>query len=140
MNPLQAIEAGQSGLYTLHPPVDLDTVHQKALEQGFHFVHLDAHAVHTKDDFMKLTKTALQFPAHFGENWDALLDMLRDLSWLPATTGYVLLFTGLNHFAEQHPTNYGTALDVLRDAAHFWAERKKNKLPMIILVEQAQQK
>src|SRR5262245_17994548 len=40
---------------------------------------------------------ALQFPAHFGENWDALSDCLTDLEWLPADA-YILCITSALRF------------------------------------------
>ncbi len=36
-------------------------------------------------------KRRLGLPRHFGWNWDALNDALRDLSWLPAGTSQVTL-------------------------------------------------
>jgi hypothetical protein len=36
-------------------------------------------------------KRRLGLPRHFGWNWDALNDALRDLSWLPAGTSRVTL-------------------------------------------------
>lgn len=39
--------------------------------------------VSNKEKLMSVLKEALRFPEHFGQNWDALSDCLRDLSWLP---------------------------------------------------------
>ncbi len=36
-----------------------------------------------KDRLLAGVSDALQFPAYFGANWDALDECLRDLSWLP---------------------------------------------------------
>jgi len=33
----------------------------------------------------------LRFPAYFGWNWNAFLDCMRDLSWIPATRHLVVI-------------------------------------------------
>src|SRR5947209_3617886 len=40
----------------------------------------------------------LKFPAHFGANWDAFADYVRELSWLPAR-GYVIDCADMKHFS-----------------------------------------
>jgi hypothetical protein len=64
---------------------------------------------------------ALQFPAWFGGNWDALEDCLTDLSWAPAP-GYVLLFEGAATIAAD---DRGALQDILASSAEFWAERRR---------------
>ncbi len=39
-------------------------------------------SVSSKTDLFRLFSENLSFPECFGENWDALYDCLRDLSWL----------------------------------------------------------
>lgn len=39
-------------------------------------------SVQSKADLLRLISERLSFPEGFGENWDALYDCLRDLSWL----------------------------------------------------------
>ncbi len=133
MNSLSPIIEAHSGVYRLDSPVNVAEIEQAATQHGLRFFHIDGSGVTNTRGFLQLMKVALQFPAHFGNNLDALLDMLRDLSWLPAN-GYVLLFSGFHSFAEHDKSGYGTALDVLHDAAHFWAERMKNARPMIIFI------
>ncbi len=62
---------------------------------------------------------ALEFPAWFGRNWDALEDCLTDLSWR-AGEGHVLLLGG---HAELPADDLGVLVDVLRAAAGHWAGR-----------------
>lgn len=45
--------------------------------------HVTASA-RTRAELLAAIAAALDFPPHFGRNLDALYDMLRDLSWLPA--------------------------------------------------------
>jgi len=70
----------------------------------------------------------LAFPPYFGENWDALADCLTDLSWAPAE-GYAILLSRLTGLAQQ---DCFTALDVLDEAAIFWAD---NGVPFFVLME-----
>jgi RNAse (barnase) inhibitor barstar len=45
---------------------------------------------------------ALQFPAYFGENWDALDECLADLSWLPADR-YLIAITAAHEVLDRAP-------------------------------------
>ena len=67
-----------------------------------------------KERTLERIAAALEFPAWFGGNWDALEDCLGDLSWLGAR-GYVIVFDGAPPDA--------TLLDILRDTAEVWKAR-----------------
>jgi barstar (barnase inhibitor) len=41
-------------------------------------------AVCTREDLFRTLEQGLKFPDYFGNNWDALIDCLSDLSWLEA--------------------------------------------------------
>jgi RNAse (barnase) inhibitor barstar len=62
-----------------------------------------------------------QWPDEFGHNWDALLDVLRDLSWMPAK-GYVLLFRHADKGWAQNPAVLGVFVEIWLSAAEFWAK------------------
>lgn len=78
---------------------------------------LDLARIDAADEVLESIARALQFPAWFGRNWDALEDCLGDLSWRQGS-GHVLLF-------EAYPRgdDLGVLLDVLRATAQYWAER-----------------
>ena len=40
---------------------------------------------------MRALAAGLKLPKYFGENWDALEECLRDLSWLRAEGGVILI-------------------------------------------------
>lgn len=64
---------------------------------------------------------ALQFPDWFGENWDALLDCLCDLSWC-AADGYLLILDSSRAFDQHDATAFDTLLEVLRETNAFWQD------------------
>jgi RNAse (barnase) inhibitor barstar len=59
---------------------------------------------------------AMNFPAWYGRNLDALYDCLVDLSWQPPGE-HVLVWTGYLEFEAADPDGYHAVLAVLDDAA-----------------------
>jgi hypothetical protein len=88
---------------------------------GIRVARVDLGGASAKDRLIAGIAAALQFPAWFGGNWDALEDCLCDLSWMPAA-GYVLLLEGA---AAAPLVDRGTLVDILAAAAASWAERKR---------------
>ena len=66
---------------------------------------------------------ALEYPdMHgFGRNWDALEDVLNDLSWLHAR-GYALLVHARAFNALAHPDDIATLSDILHAASARWMQ------------------
>lgn len=60
---------------------------------------------------------ALQFPAHFGGNWNALRDVLSDLSWLPAEAYLLVVEDADDVLAEEADEVLATGLGVLAASA-----------------------
>ena len=81
-----------------------------------------AHA-HGKKDFLGAMAAALGFPEHFGGNWDALVDCLRDLSWVGESRGYVIVLEKCRHFHAEHREEFDTATDCLAEAGAFWRDQ-----------------
>lgn len=65
---------------------------------------------------------ALKLPEHFGNNWDALADVLEDREWL-GKTGRVVAIVHSAGYRKEHPTDWKTLEDILAEAAEFWKER-----------------
>jgi RNAse (barnase) inhibitor barstar len=53
---------------------------EEALQNGF--VANIKPGIKSKPELLSCLAQQLQMPNYFGENWDALVDMLGDLSWL----------------------------------------------------------
>ncbi|MER5487943.1 barstar family protein [Streptomyces sp. NPDC002812] len=87
---------------------------------GWVTVRLDLDGVRSKAELMRRCGAALEVPEYFGGNWDALADALRDLSWLPAAPGRLLVVTSWRGYAEGRPADWETLREVLEEAVDFW--------------------
>ncbi len=83
--------------------------------------HLDGTRLAGKADLLRELAKAFAFPSHFGHNWDALIDCLSDLSWLPAK-GYVIVLTSADAFQTADPRAHETLLEVADDIAERWRQ------------------
>jgi len=64
----------------------------------------------------------LKLPDHFGQNWDALADVLEDRDWL-GKHGRAIVLSHASAWRREHPNEAGTLEDILAEAAAFWKER-----------------
>jgi hypothetical protein len=67
--------------------------------------------------------TALGFPGWVGQNWDALEDALRDLSWwVSGARGRAVVVTGWASFGRREAVDAAVLGEVLRSAASSFGE------------------
>lgn len=65
---------------------------------------------------------ALKLPDHFGQNWDALADVLEDRDWV-GKKGRAIVLAHADGFRKSHPADWATLEEILAEAAEFWKER-----------------
>ena len=98
----------------------------------------------TKSGLLGEFSRVLDFPSYFAKNWDAFMDCLTDLQWLPAP-GYVFVILDAEEVLIEHEHEYAIFIDILNEAGRVWgteqdvrpaipfhvllvvAERNKNK-------------
>lgn len=90
------------------------------------FVHIDS-SMELADDFLKSIYYLLRLPEHFGYNWDALYDCLRDLSWISCRK-IIISHDALPRLPEQDLKIY---LEILRDAVLDWKNDEIHDLVVI---------
>ena len=103
----------------------VDELLQAAADAGQHFLYASLTAAQSKQEVLEGIAEAFLFPSHFGKNFDALYDCMTDLvAKAGAQPGFVVVL-------EQIPDNprfdreaREQLLDVFREAADFWGERK----------------
>lgn len=86
-----------------------------------HFVQVSLHGKRERRLMLVEIGKALELPAWFGANLDALYDSLTDLPDRIAAPGYVIVLDGLHQGAQTDEN--AALLDVFRDAAEDFAGR-----------------
>jgi len=80
----------------------------------------------TAAEFFNECGAALQLPNYFGENWDALLECLVDLEWLPGDA-YLLVITEGDRVLDREQKELASLLKVLETAAQDWAQAEDSQ-------------
>jgi RNAse (barnase) inhibitor barstar len=96
-----------------------------AQEAGQHFLYANVADAQSKQEVLERIAEAFTFPMHFGKNLDALFDCMTDLVHRAGQQpGFVVVLEQLPDNARFDRETREQLLDVFRDAADFWAERK----------------
>jgi RNAse (barnase) inhibitor barstar len=103
----------------------VDELQDAAQAAGQHFLYANLTQAQTKQDVMEAIAESFLFPSHFGKNLDALYDCMTDLVHKSgAQPGFVVVLEQLPDNPRFDREAREQLLDVFRDAADFWAERK----------------
>lgn len=96
-----------------------------AAEAGQHFLYANVSSAQSKQEVLEGIAEAFTFPAHFGRNLDALYDCMTDLVHKAGSQpGFVVVLEQLPDNPRFDREAREQLLDVFRDAADFWAERR----------------
>ena len=103
----------------------VDDLMRAAQAEGQHFLYANLGEAQTKQEVLEQIAQAFLFPPHFGKNLDALFDCMTDLVHKAGTQpGFVVVLEQLPDNPRFDREAREQLLDVFRDAADFWAERK----------------
>ena len=90
-----------------------------------HFLYANLTTAQSKQEVLDTIAEAFLFPLHFGKNLDALYDCMTDLVHKAGSQpGFVVVLEQLPDNTKFDRESREQLLDVFRDAADFWAERK----------------
>ena len=96
-----------------------------AQDTGQHFLYANLGQTQTKQEVLEGIAEAFLFPAHFGKNFDALYDCLTDLvNKSGPQPGFIVVLEQIPATAKFDKEAREQLLDVFRDAADYWADRK----------------
>lgn len=97
----------------------------EAAKLGQHFLYAYCGDALTKQQALTTIAEAFHFPRHFGKNFDALSDCLTSLVYKSGQQfGFLVVLEQLPNTQKFDREARETLLDVFRDAADFWAEKK----------------
>ncbi|MDH3208829.1 MAG: barstar family protein [Burkholderiaceae bacterium] len=92
---------------------------------GQHFLYANLSTAQSKQEVLEGIAAAFHFSPHFGKNLDTLYDCLTDLVYKAgAQPGFVVVLEQLPDNPRFDREVREQLLDVFRDAADYWGERK----------------
>lgn len=115
---------------------DLEGLAGSAREHGQFQARISLEGCVSKERLFDALRGALSLPGTFGGNWDALADVLRDLSWVKAS-GYVLLFDHAQDLRQGNQDDFDTLLDILDETSEEWTARDTPFYAFLALPEEA---
>ena len=103
----------------------VDDLMRAASDAGQHFLYANLVETQSKQEVLEKIADAFTFPAHFGKNLDALYDCMTDLVQKSGQQpGFVVVLEQLPDTARFDREAREQLLDVFRDAADYWGERR----------------
>ncbi|WEF33108.1 barstar family protein [Pseudoduganella chitinolytica] len=98
---------------------------EEAGRLGQHFLYAHCNAGLTKQQVLGIIAEAFQFPKPCGKNFDALRETLTEtMAKAGPQTGFLIVLEQLPNTQKFDREARETLLDVFRDAADYWAEKK----------------
>lgn len=103
----------------------LTDLQSEAARLGHHFLYAYCGDATTKHQVLALIASAFHFPRHFGKNVDALSGCLTSMIYKAGRQpGFLVVLEQLPNTPKFDREARETLLDVFRDAADFWADKK----------------
>ena len=92
---------------------------------GHHFLYANLANAQSKQDVLDLLAQQFILPAHFGKNFDALYDCMTDpVHKSGPQPGFIVVLEQIPANAKFDKEAREQLLDIFRDTADYWAERK----------------
>lgn len=121
-NLLQAVRPNIVQSIRAFRPQDLQAT---AVRQGYHFLYANLAHAQSKPEVLEAIARQFTFPPHFGKNFDALYDCMTDPIHKAGTQpGFVVVLEQIPAYGKFDAEAREQLLDIFRDAADYWAERK----------------
>src|SRR3954447_11265385 len=98
---------------------------ETATQLGHHFLYANLATAQSKQDVLDMIAQQFILPSHFGKNFDALYDVMTDpLHKSGPQPGFIVVLESIPANAKFDKEAREQLLDIFRDTAEYWAERK----------------
>lgn len=98
---------------------------EAAVQLGQHFLYANLASAQTKQEVLDKLAEQFTLASHFGKNFDALYDCLTDpLHKSGPQPGFIVVLEHIPATARFDKETREQLLDIFRDAADYWADRK----------------
>jgi hypothetical protein len=126
-------KAEHAGAFRL-PPKRLEEIAEAGGRAGLRVFRASLADAKRVPELLDTLASALGFPEWFGENLDALMDCLTDMSWNGGqeAPGYLLLLTGLGTLHRANPVGLRAVIEVMSVASEVW---RADGLPFWVLAD-----
>lgn len=103
----------------------VEDLQHAAQDAGQHFLYTNLFDVESKQDVLDVIARDFLLPSHFGKNLDALYDSMTDLVHKAGPQrGFIVVLDQLPDTPRFDREGREQLLDVFRDAADYWGDRK----------------
>ncbi len=117
-------------VYRLVNPIAFVELENLNRDYGAKLFYLDGHDIVDRATLLQQLAKVMQFPEHFGHNWDALADCLTDLDE-DEVDRQIIIIDRLDNFAIANPQQWLTFLDICKSTVKYWQD---TNTPMYIML------
>lgn len=112
-----------SGVYEI-PEGGIEAILAAAETNQYLAYRVDLRTARARETMLSLVGEGMELPAWYGANYDALMDCLCDLNWVPAP-GYVIVLENCHNINTLAAPDFNMMIDVFAEAANAWREEGK---------------
>lgn len=111
-----------AGVYEI-PEGGVDALLAAAEANKYIVYRADLRQARNREQMLKILGEGLEMPAWYGANYDALMDCVCDMNWIPSP-GYVIILENCHNINTLAAPEFNMMIDVFAAAANNWREEK----------------
>ncbi|MDR0770899.1 MAG: barstar family protein [Burkholderiales bacterium] len=135
MKPLNLDDFNRAGIHSLKTPEAAARLAHVRENSPLPYFVVDIADIRNKAQLLERLAEVLAFPDYFGNNWDALYDVLCDDAWF-GDSGVVLHLKHTASFEKLAADDWLTLRETFKEAADYW---RSSERPFWVFVDHVRQ-